>query len=184
MAYSNKRVFKKKVKSYKKRNSSSRGGECGCSQNSQSSEQSSQKGGGDYFLGGYKEPPSFSNVPISSFYPQNMHTAGADVQAAQISSRGLPNMSSGGGKKSRKAKKNNKNKKNKKSKTNKRYMKMKGGAINYALFTRDPLLGNSSDSVSSVGNTSGAIQAANIFNQGGASNYASSSANMKATLLV
>ena len=110
-----------------------------------------------------------------------MHTAGADVQAAQISSRGLPNMTSGGGKKSRKAKKNNKNKKNK---TNKRNRKMKGGSINYSLFTRDPLLGNSSDPVSSVGNTSGAIQAANIFNQGGASNYASSSANMKATLLV
>ena len=178
MTYSSKiKVIKKKVKSYKKRKG--RGG-CGCS-DSQSSEQSSQKGGGDYFLGGYKEPPSFSNVPISSFYPQNMHTAGADVQAAQISSRGLPNMTSGGGKKSRKAKKNNKNKKNK---TNKRNRKMKGGSINYSLFTRDPLLGNSSDPVSSVGNTSGAIQAANIFNQGGASNYASSSANMKATLLV
>lgn len=181
MAYSKKRVFKKKVKSNKKRNS--RSGGCGCSQNSQSSEQPSQKGGGDYFLGGYKEPPSFSNVPISSFYPQNMHTAGGDVQAAQISSRGLPNMSSGGGKKP-KNKKNKTNKKNKKSKTNKRNRKMKGGSINYSLFTRDPLLGNSSDPVSSVGNTSGAIQAANIFNQGGASNYASSSANMKATLLV
>jgi hypothetical protein len=179
MAYSKKRVFKKKVKSYKKRNS--RGGGCGCSQNSQSSE---QKGGGDYFLGGYKEPPSFSNVPISSFYPQNMHTAGADVQAAQISSRGLPNMTSGGGKKSRKAKKNKKTKRNKTNKKTKRNMKMKGGSINYSLFSRDPLLGNSSDPVSSVGNTSGAIQAANIFNQGGASNYASSSANMKATLLV
>jgi len=170
---------KKKVKSYKKRNS--RGGGCGCSQSSE------QKGGGDYFLGGYKEPPSFNNVPISSFYPQNMYTAASDVQGAQISSRGLPNITSGGGKKSRKNKMNKKSKKTKRNKTNKktkRNMKMKGGAINYSLFLRDPILGNSSDPVSSGGNTSGAIQAANIFNQGGASNYASSSANMKATLLV
>jgi len=176
---------KKKVKSYKKHKKSCGGG-CGCSKNSE------QKGGGDYFLGGYKEPPSFSNVPISSFYPQNMHTAGADVQAAQISSRGLPNMTSGGGKKSRKNKTNKTNKKNKTNKMNKtkrnksskKNMIMKGGAINYALFSQDPMLGNSTDVVSSGGNTSGAIQAANIFNQGGASNYASSSANMKASILV
>ena len=182
MTYSSKiKVIKKKVKSYKKRKG--RGG-CGCS-DSQSSEQSSQKGGGDYFLGGYKETPSFNNVPISSFYPQNTYTAGSDVLGAQISSRGLPNMSSGGGKKSKNKKnKTKRNKKNKTSKTNKRNKKMKGGSINYALFSQDPMLGNSTDPVSSGGNTSGAIQAANIFNQGGASNYASSSANMKATLLI
>ena len=92
-----------------------------------------------------------------------------------------------GGKKSRKNKTNKKIKKikrNKSSKTNKRNKKMKGGSINYALFSQDPMLGNSTDAVSSGGNTSGAIQAANIFNQGGASNYASSSANMKASILV
>jgi len=173
---------KKRVKSYKKRK-----GGCGCSQNSEQSHSSEQKGGGDFFLGGYKEPPSFNNVPISSFYSQNTYTAGSDVQGAQISSRGLPNMSSGGGKKSRKNKTNKKIKKikrNKSSKTNKRNKKMKGGSINYALFSQDPMLGNSTDAVSSGGNTSGAIQAANIFNQGGASNYASSSANMKASILV
>lgn len=176
--YSKKRVINK---SYNKRKGKGRGGGCGCKNLAKKSRQS---GGGDFFLAGYKEPPSFNNVPISSFYPQNTYNAGADVQSAQISSRGLPNMLSGGQKSKNlyggKKSKNNKNK----NKTSKRNKKMKGGAINYSLFTQDPILGTSVDPISSGGNTSGIIQASNIFNQGGVSNYASSNANMKATLLV
>jgi hypothetical protein len=160
--YRKKRNNRKKPRSYKKY----RGGTCNCKNLEQS-------GGGDYFLSGYKEPPSFDKVPISSFYPQNMYTAGTDVQGAQISSRGLPNMSSTGG-----------GKKNKKNKTNKRTnRKMKGG-MNFAYFAQDPVLGNNNDIISTNGNIGGALLSSNVLRGVAGSSYSSTTANINATPLV
>jgi hypothetical protein len=161
--YRKKGNLRKKSRTYKK----SKGGGCSC-------KNLEQKGGGDYFSSGYKEPPSFNNVPISSFYPQNMYKAGTDVQGAQISSRGLPNMTStrGGGKKSKKMNKRRTNRK-----------KMRGG-MNMGYFAQDPLLGNSSDVVSTAGSMSGVLLSSNVLKGVAGSSYGSTTANINATPLV
>jgi len=161
--YRKKGNLRKKSRTYKK----SKGGGCGC-------KNLEQKGGGDYFSSGYKEPPSFNNVPISSFYPQNMYKAGTDVQGAQISSRGLPNMTStrGGGKKSKKTNKRRTNRK-----------KMRGG-MNMGYFAQDPLLGNSNDVVSTAGSMSGVLLSSNVLKGVAGSSYGSTTANINATPLV
>jgi hypothetical protein len=131
----------------------------------------SMSGGGDYFLPGYTEPPSFDKVPIHSFYPQNMYNV--DPQGAQISSRLLPNMT--GGKKTMKMRrkitlkrkvlkfKNKRNKKNK-NKTMRKQKKMKGGVSEIMLRnTTDPLLNSTNNNILSHGNISGSLLGNNIL---------------------
>jgi hypothetical protein len=135
-----------KTRSMKKR---MRGG-CGCAGGSGSSSPSLFKGGGDFFLQGYKEPPSFNEVPISKFYENNTYQQGTDLQGAQISSRLMPNMTGG------------KNMNKKKVSFSK---KMKGGfsfgfpSIN--LFG-DPLLGGEMNAITTQGGVAGAMVGSNI----------------------
>jgi hypothetical protein len=91
--------------------------------------------------GGSHEPPSFSNVPIHSFYKLNDYIN--DPLNQQISTRILPNMNGG-------------KRKNKKTKG--------GFSDTYVYNTTDPLLNNTNNVLLSSSNISGAILGSNILN--------------------
>jgi len=163
------RNSKKQLKSKKVR------GGCGCGGNAHDVKPFEQaaliKGGGDYFLPGYKEPPSFNEVPIRAFYSNNTYEPGTDVQGGQISSRLLPNMS--GGKKKKKLKV--------------RFTKkMKGGVpMTISNLVSDPLLNGKGDIITNYGSTSGGILGYNITGGIIESKYSSSPVELqKATTLV
>lgn len=94
-----------------------------------------------HLKGGSSEPPSFSNVPLRSFYELNDYKH--DPLDHQISTRIQPNIVGG---------------KNKSKKS-------KGGYSNTLIYnTTDPLLNNNSNILLTQSNTSGAIVGANILN--------------------
>ena len=129
-----------------------KGGNCGCGAKHDVTPASSFKlfgGSVDKFLGNNAEPASFRDLPIHSFYPQNMYSQGTDVQGAQVASRLDPQLPVKGGRR-----------KNRKSKSkSKRTRKMNGGGgIQYSsLQTADP--------ITSSGTTAGALQGYNIYGQ-------------------
>jgi hypothetical protein len=148
-----------KKRSFKRRNSKKQlkikkvKGGCGCGSNSSDFKPFEQvgliKGGGDYFLPGYKEPPSFNEVPIRSFYSNNTYENGTDVHGAQVSSRLLQNMS--GGKRTKKLKV--------------RFSKkMKGGIpMTITNLVLDPIMNGKTDIITNHGSTSGGLLGYNIM---------------------
>jgi len=157
---------KKNSKYLKKRRSQKRRsmkrkmkGGCGCS-GGNSMIPPLMNGGGDYFLPGYVESPSFTGVPIHSFYANNTYQQGTDIQGSQLSSRLQPNMYVGG-KKSKKVRFSKTiNKRDKKWKKT-----MKGGMsfpFSFISSFSDPILGNNTDSVSTQVGLSGAMLGSNI----------------------
>lgn len=138
----------KKRRSHKRRSMKKRmKAGCGCGGGSGSP--SLMKGGGDFFLQGYKEPPSFNEVPISKFYANNTYQQGTDVQGGQISSRLIPNMTGG----------------KRKSKKVRFSKKMKGGfSFGFPMINSfaDPLMGRNMNAVTTQGSTAGALLGSNI----------------------
>ena len=130
--YSRKNIKKQKKYGKGKNKSKKQRGGCGCSK----------------IHGGSTDTPSFSNVPIHSFYPYNKYDLGTDVQGQQVSTRILPNTVNGGGK----------------------TKKMRGGSFSGSTINllNDPILGNGVNLINSSGNTSGALFGSNIL--GGISN--------------
>jgi len=154
--------YLKKKRSHKRRSMKRkmRGG-CGFSSNQPSF---LMRGGGDYFSPNQAEPPSFTNVPIHSFYANNTYEKGTDIQGGQMSSRLVPNIY-GGGKKSKKVRfSKTMNKRNKKRVSK----KMKGGmSFSYPFIGSfsDPALTNNAISmnpVSTFSGVSGAFLGSNI----------------------
>jgi hypothetical protein len=109
----------------------------------------SMKGGGDFFMSG-KEPASFNNVPMHSFYTKNMYNAGEDVQHMHQSSR-----LTGGKRKSK-----SKSKKNKFFNKNK-----KGGGI------VDWLTNGYSNNIQNAGNATGALSSYDVLTARGVPSY-------------
>jgi len=170
-----------KKRSIKRRNSKKQlklkkvSGGCGCGGNNSDFKPFEQaaliKGGGDYFLPGYKEPPSFNEVPIRSFYSNNTYENGTDIQSAQVSSRLLQSMS--GGKRTKKLKV--------------RFSKkMKGGIpMTITNLVSDPLMNGKTDIVTNYGSTSGGLLGYNITGGIIESKYSSSPVELqKSTTLV
>jgi hypothetical protein len=120
----------------------------------------SMKGGGDFFISG-KEPASFNNVPMHSFYTKNMYSAGTDVQHMQQSSRLM------GGKRKNK----NKSKKNKFFNKNK-----KGGGI-----ISDLLTNGFSNNIQNSGSITGSPSAYNILAARGVPSYGAIPVNIGIT---